>query len=118
VSLRRVTQRDGVPGERRESGTRPGHDDLFRKVDVLSGTPCSCCARPLCGHEAVASVVFRLEAAPRCIGCLAAGLGTGAEGLISDLRVRMARRSCQLAAWERASSLEGRDCGYGLLTTR
>jgi len=112
VSLRRVTQREGVPGERLAPGARPGHEDLFRKVDAITGAPCSCCSRPLCGHEALTCVVFRLAPAARCIRCLAAGLNIGTEEVLSDLRARMARRSCQLAAWERASSREGRGCGW------
>jgi hypothetical protein len=116
--LRRVTQRDGVPGERLAPGARPGHDDLIRKVDAITGAPCSCCSRPLCGHEALASVVFRLAPAARCLRCLAAGLDTDVEGLLSDLRARMARRSCQRAAWERASSLEGPDCCWSGARTR
>lgn len=84
-------------------------DGLRRDVERLAGSTCADCPRRLCGHDAVFSVALGFKDRPRCLACLARGLGRAAVELRDELRLYVRSRDCYRTAWEEASAREGVD---------
>ena len=87
--------------------------ELVARVAALEGRPCRACGLPLCGHEAVVSVVMGFAGSPRCLPCLAAPLATTAASLLHDVYAHVVRRDCYLAGWRWAAAREPDDCPWG-----
>lgn len=79
---------------------------LLHDLRQLTGASCVACARQICGHEALFSVVMGLKNAPRCLSCLATGLGRPAPELSEQLVGHIRQRACFWQAWEAASVQE------------
>ena len=79
---------------------------VIAAVEQRMGAACAACARGVCGHEVVMSFVLGFKDAPRCLGCLAAGLGRELAALRASMREHIDRRDCWRAGWRRASELE------------
>ena len=75
---------------------------LIQEVNQLTGVGCANCTRPICGHEALFSIVLGLKDAPRCLACLAAGLDRPAVELRDQLREHIQHRDCFRQAWQAA----------------
>lgn len=68
--------------------------------------PCAGCARGLCRHDFVASAALGFKDAPRCLGCIAAGLTRPRAELEADLRRYIDRHECFRQTWEDARVAE------------
>jgi tRNA 2-thiouridine synthesizing protein A len=88
---------------------QPTIEALLRDVDRLRDRPCAGCRRPLCGHEAVFAIALGFKDAPRCLACLAGGLGRDPDTLRDDAYRHVVGRDCFRAAWHEAGRREGRD---------
>jgi tRNA 2-thiouridine synthesizing protein A len=97
----------------RENDTSTSDGDAERTSAVIaavertSGTTCSACERTICGHEVVLSFVLGFKGAPRCLDCLARGLGRERAELRDSMKEHVDHRECWRAGWNRASELEG-----------
>ena len=80
---------------------------LVAAVRAHAGQPCRACARPLCGHEVVLSVLLGYRSAPRCARCLAGETGEEPAALCERVLGWLRARDCYRAAWESAGRLEG-----------
>lgn len=81
-------------------------DALQRSVAQLAGSTCADCPRLLCGHDAVFSIALGFKDRPRCLACLARGLGRAADELLDELRAYIRARDCYRTAWEQTSERE------------
>jgi tRNA 2-thiouridine synthesizing protein A len=88
---------------------QPTLESLLRQLDGLRDCPCAECRRPLCGHEAVFAIALGFKDAPRCLACLADGLGRERDALRDDAYRHVVGRDCFRAAWHEAGRREGRD---------
>lgn len=80
---------------------------LLGELDRLRGSVCASCARPLCGHLLLCSMVLGLKDAPRCLSCLAHALERSAGALGCQLVEYVQQRDCYRQAWDVASDREG-----------
>jgi tRNA 2-thiouridine synthesizing protein A len=80
---------------------------LLEELPRLAGRACPGCARAVCGHEAVMSVVLGYKDAPRCARCLAGALGRKPEELRDQLADYIERRDCFRSGWAWAQEREG-----------
>ena len=79
---------------------------MLAAVRELSGRPCPDCARALCGHEVVLSVLLGYRNAPRCATCLARETGEARQALCERVLAWLRARDCYRAAWELAGARE------------
>lgn len=77
--------------------------DLIRDLTALEGGRCTECARPLCGHQNLMSLVMGFKNAPRCGTCLAAGLDQPPEELRDRLFDLIHHRDCYRSGWRWAN---------------
>jgi tRNA 2-thiouridine synthesizing protein A len=87
--------------------TAAGEPDLLQDLDRLADARCAGCDRRLCGHHVLLSVALGFQDAPRCLACLAQGLGRGAAELREPLLDYIQDRDCYRRAWDVASDREG-----------
>lgn len=80
---------------------------LEQHLAALRDSRCVECRRTLCGHESLFSVAMGLTTKPRCVSCLATGLGMSAQGLRDHLWAHFQRRSCYGEVWRRVNEREG-----------
>ncbi len=80
---------------------------LMGDLERISGAACARCARALCGHEALVAIVLGHAARPRCVSCVAAGLGTDTVDLTSRIFAHVRRRECYSKGFAAASEREG-----------
>jgi len=80
--------------------------DLIRDLTALEGGRCTECARPLCGHQNLMSVVMGFKNAPRCGTCLAAGLDQPPDELRDRLYDLIHHRDCYRSGWRWANREE------------
>jgi tRNA 2-thiouridine synthesizing protein A len=85
----------------------PAARGLLADLNSLTGRPCQGCRSELCGHEALFSVALGCKDAPRCLGCLAAGLARTPADLRDQLTQHFAGRDCYSVAWRIACRREG-----------
>lgn len=93
-------RRQAALAEASDPGPEAGVAQVLRVVRRLEGAACAGCGLPLCGHDAVVSLVLGLEQAPRCTRCVAGTLDQTPELLRGDLLRRIAGRKCHGAAWD------------------
>jgi hypothetical protein len=74
---------------------------------ALRGAPCTECGRVLCGHEALISRAMGFLAAPRCLACLARGLGRPAGELRDEVHAYLMHQACLRQGWKWANHQEG-----------
>ena len=74
---------------------------------LLAGSACRDCGRPLCGHRILCAIALGFRDAPRCLPCLARGLGRPEEILTRQLLDYVRRRDCYRQAWDVACDREG-----------
>jgi tRNA 2-thiouridine synthesizing protein A len=79
---------------------------LLQELERLTGNACVGCGRPVCGHEALFSIVLGFKNAPRCLTCLASGLQSQPEELRDQLAEFMQLRDCYRQAWKTACERE------------
>src|SRR3954453_8050391 len=86
----------------------PPADDTrpLRALREVVGRACAGCRGRCSAFEAVWSIALGFQTAPRCLPCLAAGLGRDADGLRADLIAYVHRRQCYHRAWDEAARLE------------
>lgn len=89
--------------------TDPVEDDSLpiRELNRLAGGRCCDCGRPYSAREAVGSIALGFKDAPRCLPCLATGLGRDPAELRADLVTYARRRECYARAWVVAERLDG-----------
>jgi tRNA 2-thiouridine synthesizing protein A len=80
---------------------------LLGELDRSTGARCADCARAVCGHEALFSVALGFKDAPRCLACLAKGLGDEPSDLRDRLAEHFRHRNCFRTAWAVACDREG-----------
>ncbi len=80
---------------------------LLRDLIRLKGRACKECDAAMCGHELLMSVVLGFKEAPRCAGCLAAGLEQSRGALRDQLYAHVVRRRCNQMGWLWANREEG-----------
>lgn len=80
---------------------------LLTEMESLRGRPCTACARMICGHEAVISIVLGFKNATRCLPCFAAALKDEIGALRARLVQHIRHRDCYLHGWLMASAQEG-----------
>jgi tRNA 2-thiouridine synthesizing protein A len=79
----------------------------LRELERLAGGRCRDCDRPFTAREAAGSIVLGFKDAPRCLPCLARGLGREPAGLRADLVAYARRRECCARAWAAAETIDG-----------
>lgn len=84
---------------------------MIASVAPMVGVACAACARSLCGHDAVLSIVLGYKHRPRCSHCLAIELGEPQPELCERCLQWISRRECFVAAWHWASAHEGQPQG-------
>lgn len=85
----------------------PASDEtLARDMESLQDARCIACSTALCGHLAVINIVLGFKDAPRCIGCLAAGMDQTAETLRDNAWAHVSRRDCFRRAWQDSNRRE------------
>ena len=80
---------------------------LLHDLAQLTGICCATCAHHICGHEALFCIVMGLKKSPRCLTCLAVGLGRSAGELLDDMVAFIHQRDCYRQAWKAANEQEG-----------
>jgi len=78
-------------------------------LERTQGARCAQCAAALCGHAALMSLAMGFKDAPRCVGCLATGLGRNLEEFRDHLYAYIDHHECYRAGWGWASRREGFD---------
>ena len=78
----------------------------LREMRRLLGGNCAGCEKRYSAQEAVFSIVLGFQNAPRCLNCLAAGLGREPNELREQLVAHIHRRECFLRAWKEADLVE------------
>jgi tRNA 2-thiouridine synthesizing protein A len=90
------------PGPTTADDTRP-----LRELLRVAGRPCAACGGGCSKREAVWSIAMGFKAAPRCLPCLATGLGRDADDLKTQLAEYVRRTACYRRAWAEAERLDG-----------
>ncbi|MFO0852166.1 MAG: sulfurtransferase TusA family protein [Gemmataceae bacterium] len=85
----------------------------LRELRRLAGGRCARCRTNYTPHEAVFSVALGFKSAPRCLPCLALGLGRNTAELKAQVTDYILRRDCYRAAWAEAERLGGPDATPG-----
>lgn len=80
-------------------------EHVIAEVDARRGTACGACAVALIGHDVVLSMLMGLRGAPRCIACLAAGVGDAVGPFLSRAHANVRRLDCYSAGWRHADRL-------------
>ena len=75
-------------------------------LSVLEGLPCAGCARPLCGHHALAALVMGFKSAPRCARCIAGALDQPYGDFLDRLVELVHHRDCYHSGWKWADRRE------------
>lgn len=81
----------------------------LRDLRALVGRPCSACAGRCSPADLVRSIALGFRDAPRCLACLADGLGRVASDLRAQLDDYIHRRECYRRAWDEALRLDAAD---------
>lgn len=92
---------------------QPGVDAESRPMrDLLrvAGRACAGCGGRCSAHEAVLSIALGFRNAPRCLPCLARGLGRDAAELRTRVTEYLDRHECYRRAWREADRLEATGC--------
>ncbi len=76
-------------------------------VERITATDCTDCRRPLCGHEAVITVLLGYKESPYCLSCVARALGETPARLRARAWQHIRRHDCFMLGWRRANRLEG-----------
>lgn len=82
-------------------------ETLLADVARLRGTPCPACRAPLDGRGVLGAVWLGFRDAPRCLRCVAAGLGREPSEFAAHVRAALLRRDCYREAWETVVDREG-----------
>ena len=82
---------------------------MIALVEGRWGTPCAACSGVLCGHEVVLSMFLGFSDAPRCIACLASGLGRSPEDFLRQAVSNLRRLDCYRAGWLHSDRRARRD---------
>lgn len=82
-------------------------EQLQAKVETLRTRDCSVCKADICGHEILFSIAMGLGNQPRCVNCLAHGMGSPASQLRDHLRDHFEHRDCYGEVWRRENEREG-----------
>lgn len=92
-----------------------GTDTLAKRVEVVlgtlasrTGTPCRCCARILCPHDALASLVFGFQRDPRCSACLSDETRQDAATLRDEVTAFALSKECLTIGWRWAAERDSR----------
>ncbi|MEZ5988376.1 MAG: sulfurtransferase TusA family protein [Planctomycetota bacterium] len=80
---------------------------LVAAVRELSGEACATCGAPLCGHDAVLSIVLGYRRGARCHACLADAMGEEVASLVPRVYQYVSRRECYREGWAWADRAEG-----------
>ncbi|MBX9680834.1 MAG: hypothetical protein K2X38_18915 [Gemmataceae bacterium] len=89
-----------------EPDSQRDDDSLLRDVARLADSRCVQCGNPLCGHQAVISVVMGSRDSPHCVRCFALALEQPAEELRDRAWSHISRRECFARAWRTANERE------------
>jgi len=82
-------------------------EQLQAKVDAVRTRGCSVCNADTCGHEILFSIAMGLGDQPRCVNCLARGMGRPTSQLRDHLRDHFRHRDCYGEVWRRENEREG-----------
>ncbi len=94
----------GIPGD---DGPPPNDDSRpLRDLLAVAGWACAGCGGRCSAFEAVWSIALGFRTAPRCLPCLATGLGRDPVDLRQQLDDYVRRRECFGRAWRAAARLE------------
>lgn len=77
----------------------------LRELHRLAGGRCRDCGLVFSARDAVGSIALGFKDAPRCLRCLARGLGQDPGKLRSDLVAHARRHECFARAWAAAEGL-------------
>jgi len=86
-----------------EGAIRAEH--VIAEVDAREGTTCGGCTVALIGHDVVLSMLMGQRDAPRCIACLAAGVGDELVPFLRRAHANVRRLDCYGAGWRHADRL-------------
>ena len=84
----------------------PDESQPLRDLLTLDGQACRDCGVRSSAHEIVSSIALGFKNAPRCLSCLARGLGRDPDELRAQLTEFVNRRECYRRAWREADRLE------------
>ncbi len=84
-------------------------DTVLEFLQGMRGARCFTCGADVCGHEAVICLAMGFKNSPRCLSCLATGLGRERRELRDHVAVYIDHHECLRAGWDWASRHEGFD---------
>lgn len=84
----------------------PDDSRPLRDLLALAGRACTSCAGRCSAFDLVRSIALGFRNAPRCLPCLADGLGREPSDLQAQLGEYIRRRECYRRAWDEAARLE------------
>jgi tRNA 2-thiouridine synthesizing protein A len=84
----------------------PDESQPLRDLRRIVGRPCAGCGGRCPAREAVWSIALGFRNAPRCLPCLAGGLGRDAAELRVQVTEYVNRHECYRRAWREADRLE------------
>ncbi len=79
---------------------------ILTELKQLHAPACFRCARSICFHEYVLSVVTGFKTTPHCTACLASGLGRSPADFLRDAYNYIRRQTCYRRGWQWASQQE------------
>ena len=79
---------------------------LLAELEAWSGDRCSECGRATCHHELVVNTAMGFKSTPRCVECLARGVGQSRDAFLAQAHAHVLGRECFEAGWAWASRHE------------
>ncbi len=74
-------------------------EDVIAAVDSHWGAACAGCRIALLGHDVVVSMLMGFVDAPRCLACLAGGVGDELAPFVRRAHANVRRLACYRAGW-------------------
>jgi tRNA 2-thiouridine synthesizing protein A len=84
-------------------------ETVVAEVEERWGAPCAACSGALSGHDVVLSMFLGFSGAPRCILCLASGLGRAPDDFLRSALSNLRRLDCYRAGWLHSDRRAQRD---------
>jgi len=74
-------------------------EDVIAAVEARWGSACAGCRVALIGHDVVVSMLMGFVDAPRCLACLAGGVGDELDPFVRRAHANVRRLACYGAGW-------------------
>lgn len=99
-------ERDPLLADERPSTLAKRVETVLQSLVTSSGKPCARCARPVCGHDALASLVLGHPHDPQCTDCLATESIRDVRVLRDQVTSFVLSKECLAVGWRWAGARE------------